>query len=101
MDKWDKVIVKGNEEIILDCKDFAYQSVDSEKFYNKILKNISDNKNIKLFLDHSVDEISEENDQIIIKSKNELFKANLVFDSSLKINNSKSLRSTSTFMVVK
>lgn len=89
LDKWDKVIVKGNEEIILDCKDFAYQSVDSEKFYNKILKNISDNKNIKLFLDHSVDEISEENDQIIIKSKNELFKANLVFDSSLKINNSK------------
>lgn len=89
LDQWDKVIVKGNEEIILDCKDFAYQSVDSEKFYNKILKNISDNKNIKLFLDHSVDEISEENDQIIIKSKNELFKANLVFDSSLKINNSK------------
>ena len=89
LDQWDKVIVKGNEEIILDCKDFAYQSVDSEKFYNKILKNISDNKNIKLFLDHGVDEISEENDQIIIKSKNELFKANLVFDSSLKINNSK------------
>jgi len=89
LDQWDKVIVKGNEEIILDCKDFAYQSVDSEKFYNKILKNISDNKNIKLFLDHSVDEIREENDQIIIKSKNELFKANLVFDSSLKINNSK------------
>ena len=89
LDQWDKVIVKGNEEIILDCKDFAYQSVDSEKFYNKILKNINDNKNIKLFLDHSVDEIREENDQIIIKSKNELFKANLVFDSSLKINNSK------------
>ena len=89
LDQWDKVIVKGNEEIILDCKGFAYQSVDSEKFYNKILKNISDNKNIKLFLDHSVDEIREENDQIIIKSKNELFKANLVFDSSLKINNSK------------
>ncbi len=89
LDQWDKVIVKGNEEIILDCKNFAYQSVDSEKFYNKILKNISDNKNIKLFLDHSVDEIREENDQIIIKSKNELFKANLVFDSSLKINNSK------------
>lgn len=89
LDQWDKVIVKGNEEIILDCKDFAYQSVDSEKFYNKILKNIRDNKNIKFFLDHSVDEISEENDQVIIKSKNELFKANLVFDSSLKINNSK------------
>ena len=89
LDQWDKVIVKGNEEIILDCKDFAYQSVDSEKFYNKILKNISDNKNIKLFLDHSVDEIREENDQIIIKSKNELFKTNLVFDSSLKINDGK------------
>ena len=87
LDQWDKVIVKGNEEIILDCKDLAYQSVDSEKFYNKILKSISDNKNIKLFLDHSVDEINEENDQIIIKSKNELFKANLVFDSSLKNNN--------------
>ena len=89
LDQWNKVIVKGNEEIILDCKDFVYQSVDSDKFYNKILKNISDNKNIKLFLDHSVDEIREENDQIIIKSKNEVFKANLVFDSSLKINNSK------------
>jgi lycopene beta-cyclase len=88
LNQWDKVIVKGNEEIILDCREFNYQSVDSEKFYNKILKSISDNKNIKLFLDHSVDEISEENDQIIIKSKNELFKTNLVFDSSLKINNS-------------
>jgi lycopene beta-cyclase len=88
LNQWDKVIVKGNEEIILDCREFTYQSVDSEKFYNKILKSISDNKNIKLFLDHSVDEINEENDQIIIKSKNELFKTNLVFDSSLKINNS-------------
>ena len=88
LNQWDKVVVKGNEEIILDCREFTYQSVDSEKFYNKILKSISDNKNIKLFLDHSVDDISEENDQIIIKSKNELFKTNLVFDSSLKINNS-------------
>ena len=88
LNQWDKVIIKGNEEIILDCREFTYQSVDSEKFYNKILKSINDNKNIKLFLDHSVDEINEENDQIIIKSKNELFKTNLVFDSSLKINNS-------------
>jgi lycopene beta-cyclase len=86
LNQWDKVVVKGNEEIILDCREFTYQSVDSEKFYNKILKSISDNKNIKLFLDHSVDDISEENDQIIIKSKNQLFKTNLVFDSSLKIN---------------
>jgi lycopene beta-cyclase len=87
LDKWDKVVVKGNEEIVLDCKDFTYQSVDSEKFYNKILKNISDNKNIKFFLDRSVDEIIEENSQITIKSKNEIFKANLVFDSSLKNTN--------------
>ncbi|CAN1597418.1 lycopene beta cyclase [Candidatus Pelagibacterales bacterium] len=89
LNQWDKVVVKGNDEIILDCREFTYQSVDSEKFYNKILKSISDNKNIKLFLDHSVDDISEENDQIIIKSKNELFKTNLVFDSSLKINDGK------------
>ena len=87
LDQWDKVIVKGDKEIILDCKDFAYQSVDSEKFYNKILKNISENKNIKLFLDRGVDEINEENNQITIKSNNEIFKANLVFDSSLKNNN--------------
>ena len=58
LNRWDKVVVKGNEEIILDCREFTYQSVDSEKFYNKILKSISDNKNIKLFLDHSVDEIN-------------------------------------------
>ena len=89
LNQWDKVVVQGNEEIILYCREFTYQSVDSEKFYNKILKNISDNKNIKFFLDHSVDEIIEENDQIIIKSKNELFKTNLVFDSSLKINDGK------------
>jgi lycopene beta-cyclase len=86
--QWDKVIVKGNKEIILDCKDFAYHSVDSEKFYNKILKDISDNKNIKLFLNRSVDEINEESGQVAIKSNDEIFKANLVFDSSLKINNS-------------
>ena len=87
LNQWDKVIVKGNEEIVLDCKDFTYQSVNSEKFYDKILKNVSDNKNIKFFLDHSVDEISEEDGQITIKCKNEIFKANLVFDSSLKNNN--------------
>jgi lycopene beta-cyclase len=86
LDQWDKVIVKGDKEIILDCKDFAYQSVDSEKFYNKILKNISENKNIKLFLDRGVDEINEDNNQITIKSNNEIFKTNLVFDSSLKNN---------------
>lgn len=87
LDQWDKVIVKGNKEIILDCKDFAYQSVDSEKFYNKILKDISGNKNIKLFLNRGVDEINEENGQVAIKSNDEIFKANLVFDSSLKNNN--------------
>lgn len=87
LNQWDKVIVKGNEEIVLDCKDFTYQSVNSEKFYDKILKNVADNKNIKFFLDHSVDEISEEDGQITIKCKNEIFKANLVFDSSLKNNN--------------
>ena len=86
LDQWDKVIVKGNEEIVLDCKDFTYQSVNSEKFYDKILKNVANNKNIKFFLDHSVDEISEEDGQITIKCKNEIFKANLVFDSSLKNN---------------
>ncbi|MFM2336592.1 MAG: hypothetical protein RIR13_470, partial [Pseudomonadota bacterium] len=67
LNQWDKVIVKGNEEIVLDCKDFTYQSVNSEKFYDKILKNVADNKNIKFFLDHSVDEISEEDGQITIK----------------------------------
>jgi lycopene beta-cyclase len=87
LDQWDKVIVKGNEEIVLDCKDFTYQSVNSEKFYDKILKNVANNKNIKFFLDHSVDEISEEDGQITIKSKNEIYKANLVFDSSLRNNN--------------
>ena len=87
LNQWDKVIVKGNEEIVLDCKDFTYQSVNSEKFYDKILKNVANNKNIKFFLDHSVDEISEEDGQITIKSKNETYKANLVFDSSLRNNN--------------
>jgi len=58
LDQWDKVIVKGNEEIVLDCKDFTYQSVNSEKFYDKILKNVANNKNIKFFLDHSVDGIN-------------------------------------------
>ena len=87
LNQWDKVIVKGNEEIVLDCKDFTYQSVNSEKFYDKILKNVADNKNIKFFLDHSVDEISEEDGQITIKSKNETYKANLVFNSSLRNNN--------------
>ena len=49
LNKWDKVIIKDNEEIILDCKNFNYQSVDSEKFYNKILNSVSSNKNINFF----------------------------------------------------
>ena len=42
INKWNKFIVKNNnEEIILNCEDFEYQSIDSGKFYKKILDNLS------------------------------------------------------------
>ncbi len=53
INKWDKFCVKKNQnEIILDCENFQYQSIDSQKFYKKILDNLNSNKNIKLILNN-------------------------------------------------
>jgi lycopene beta-cyclase len=50
INKWNRFSIKNNnEEIILNCENFEYQSVDSGKFYNKILNNLSANSNIKFF----------------------------------------------------
>lgn len=90
IDKWNKISIRYNsEEIILDCNNFEYHSIDSGKFYNKVLDNVSSNKNISFFLDHSIDKISESNNEVIVQTKNQTFYTNLVFDSSLEDNNTK------------
>ncbi len=84
MNEWDKFIIKNNrEEIILDCKNFKYQSVDSEKFYKKIITNLSTNKNIKFFLNKSINKIYEKSNEVELHADDEIFKSNLIFNSSL------------------
>jgi lycopene beta-cyclase len=84
INKWNRFIVKNNnEEIILNCENFKYQSVDSGKFYNKILNNLSTNKNIKFFLNKSIDEVYEDNNEVTLHCGDEIFKSNLAFNSSL------------------
>lgn len=84
INKWDKFCVKKNQnEIILDCENFQYQSVDSQKFYKKILDNLNSNKNIKLILNKSVDKIYENKDEAIVQCGDEIFRSDIIFNSSL------------------
>ena len=84
INKWDKFCVKKNQnEIILDCENFQYQSIDSQKFYKKILDNLNSNKNIKLILNKSVDKIYENKDEAIVQCSDEIFRTNIIFNSSL------------------
>ena len=84
INKWDKFYVKKNQnEIILDCENFQYQSIDSQKFYKKILDNLNSNKNIKLILNKSVDKIYENKDEAIVQCSDEIFRTDIIFNSSL------------------
>lgn len=84
INKWDKFCVKKNQnEIILDCENFQYQSIDSQKFYKKILDNLNSNKNIKLILNKSVDKIYENKDEAIVQCSDEIFSTDIIFNSSL------------------
>lgn len=84
INKWDKFCVKKNQnEIILDCENFQYQSIDSQKFYKKILDNLNLNKNIKLILNKSVDKIYENKDEAIVQCSDEIFRTDIIFNSSL------------------
>ena len=84
INKWDKFCVKKNhDEKVLDCDDFQYQSIDSQKFYKKILNNLNLNKNIKLILNKSVDKIYENKDEAIVQCGDEIFRSDIIFNSSL------------------
>lgn len=84
INKWNKFCVKKNQnEIILDCENFQYQSIDSQKFYKKILDNLNSNKNIKLILNKSVDKIYENKDEAIVQCSDEIFRTDIIFNSSL------------------
>lgn len=84
INKWDKFCVKKNQnEIILDCESFQYQSIDSQKFYKKILDNLNSNKNIKLILNKSVDKIYENKDEAIVQCSDKIFRTDIIFNSSL------------------
>ncbi len=84
INKWDKFHVKnGQDQIILDCKNFEYQSIDSDKFYKKIINNLNLNKNIKLILDKPINKIYENNEGAVIECESEIFKSDVMFNSSL------------------
>jgi lycopene beta-cyclase len=84
INKWDKFCIKkAQDEIILNCENFQYQSIDSQKFYKKILENLNSNKNIKLILNKSVDKIYENKEEAIVQCSDEIFRSDIIFNSSL------------------
>jgi len=89
LNDWSKVIIKKNDsQIILDCSEYKYQSVDSKKFYKKVLSKIKKNPNIKIYLNHPIVKINEKNKKIMVKSNNAIFSSKLVFSSSLNFKDS-------------
>ena len=58
--KWENFSINiPNKTNYLECNSFPYQTINSEKFYNKINNRLEENKNIKFF--KSINEINSEN----------------------------------------
>jgi lycopene beta-cyclase len=82
--EWNEFTVKNKfEEKIVSCKNNKYQSIDSKKFYDKVLEEINLNKNISIFTNTEVERIYEQNGQVIIESSRGKLIAKKVFNSSI------------------
>ena len=58
--KWENFSINiPNKTNYLECNSFPYQTINSEKFYNKINNRLEENKNIKFF--KNINEINSEN----------------------------------------
>ena len=58
--KWENFSINiPNKTNYLECNSFPYQTINSEKFYNKINNRLKENKNIKFF--KNINEINSEN----------------------------------------
>ena len=80
--KWDKMVIKNkNETKKINCSKFNYQSIDSEEFNNFVLEEIDNNKNIDIKYMSKVLDITNDNNNIKVLTKEITYECTHVFDS--------------------
>lgn len=79
---WDSFEIKhDNKSIVLSCNKTPYRTIDSKKFYDFIIKDLSKNKNILLKKDTNIISLKKN----VIKTNKGIYKGKYIFDSLLKI----------------
>jgi len=80
--KWKSLAIKNiNSSAVINCKKYSYNSLDSHDFNNFIINLINKNENIDLILSTEVESLLENNQEVIVKTKNRELKCKHVFDS--------------------
>ena len=78
---WDKIIFKSqNINIDRTLTSMNYKMIKSESFYNHIYDKVKRQPNIKIKKGDVVD-VTDQNDTVVVKTKNESFTANKVLNS--------------------
>ncbi len=79
---WKKVLVGVAEKrVVVNCDNTPYQSIHSDAFYQSVLRKISKNKRIHLFLGESVQAIYKKNNLWQVNVQNESVSAPQVIDT--------------------
>ena len=75
--------IKNIENIILDCKDYNYCSIDSYDFDEHVFSKIDSSTNVEIIFKNSISDITELKDGFSLKTINddEHLKAQYIFDS--------------------
>ena len=65
----------------INCKEYNYKSIDSYEFDNYIFDRINQSRNVDIFYDHPVNDLIDDGQCILIRSNNNEYRANDVYDS--------------------
>lgn len=78
---WKSFEVKYNtQSIVLPCNKTPYRTIDSKKFYDFVIKDLSKNKNILFKKNTNITSLKNQ----IVETNNGIFKGKYIFDSLLK-----------------
>ena len=84
--RWESLIIKNKSESIkIDCKDYNYQSINSSDFNNYIINKINKNINFDLIFSEKVENITKNNNEVILTTSKNIYKCKHIFDSSPNI----------------
>ncbi len=73
--------INNSSSIKLNCNEYNYKSIDSQKFDKYVFDKIDISKNIDIFFNTSVDELITEDKYVQIKSNKNIYIAKEVYDS--------------------